>query len=105
MVERTFAEILPDGKLGNTIVATPEHIATLQGEWIEYFADNPAVRSGEYNRSLNKFVRSKPFPKWVLDINGEWKAPKSIPEQDPQLYEWDDPNNNWKVRGKRLIDN
>ncbi len=105
MTETTWAEILPDGKIGNICVSTSEHILTMEGEWIEYFPDNPANRNGTFNRELNKFVKPKPHSLWILDNNGEWQPPKPIPEQDTQLYEWDDPNNTWKVRGKRLIDN
>jgi len=105
MTEITWAEILPDGKIGNICVSTPEFIATMDGEWIEYFPDKPARRDGTYDSVNKRFIDKQPYPKWVLDINGKWQPPKPIPEQDTQLYEWDDPNNTWKVRGKRLIDN
>jgi len=105
MTERKWAEILSDGSIGNTIIAEPDFISNLNGEWVEYTDDDHVNRSGKYNKKLKKFILPKPFPKWKLGKDGEWQPPKQKPRQDPQLYDWDDKNNTWKVRGNRRIDN
>ena len=98
MTERNFAEILPDGKIGNIIVATPEYIATRKGEWIESLANNPARRDGTFHKTLKKFIDPKPYRSWILDNRGKWQPPIPKSTVDPQLHEWDEPNVNWKVK-------
>jgi len=101
MTERTFAEILPSGKIGNIIVATPEHIATREGEWIETFPSNPARRDGTYNSTLKKFIFPKPHRSWSLDNKGKWQPPTPRPTADTQLHIWDEETKTWKVRSNR----
>lgn len=105
MSEKNFAEVLSDGKIKNIIVATPEFIETLDGTWIECTNDIKARRDGTYDFINKRFVEPKPYSNWILDTDGNWQPPVPKPEQDPQLYKWDQDTNSWILIGERNIDN
>jgi len=93
-----YAKINSDDSINNIIVADADFISKQRGEWIKITKSNLCYRDGNYNRTLKKFIKPKPHRSWVLDNKGIWQPPTPIPSQDPQLYDWDEPTRNWKVR-------
>lgn len=94
---RLFAKIGKKNIVENVIVAEPDFIATLDGEWIECGNDTGKRRCAIgfiYSREKENFHTVKPYPSWKLDENCDWKAPKSHPN-DGKIYDWDEVKQKW----------
>lgn len=107
------------------IVADPEFISTLGGQWIEtsynthggiHYGDDGKPDGGialrknyarigmVYYKALDAFIERKPFPSWSLNEGtGMWEPPVPQP-QVPQptdltapriQYYWDEPTRTW----------
>lgn len=50
-----------------------------------------------YRNDLDLFVHPSPYPSWLLDFEAynDWVAPVPKPEDQTQIWEWDEPNQSW----------
>ena len=85
----------------DTEVKGQKFIASLgiDGDWIQtsYGGNFRGVYAGigfTYNSSLDVFIAPQPHPSWVLDKNGEWKAPIDMPD-DGKMYDWNEEKQQW----------
>lgn len=51
---------------------------------------NPAVISGTYDASKDKFYWPKPHASWTLDSNDQWVAPVTRPTDKSKHWYWDE---------------
>jgi hypothetical protein len=48
-----------------------------------------------YDVTNNVFYKPQPYPSWTLNETAwTWDAPVAYPDDD-NMYEWDEPTNNW----------
>ena len=106
---RYFAEIDEDDTVLRVLVAEPEHIDSGRlgspSNWIEGFMDEDGVTNSKklypgighkYNRDLEIFYCSQPYPSWTLDENHDWQPPIAAPEQvDFARWIWDEDTGSW----------
>ena len=93
---RYFAKIEND-EVVNVIVADPDFISTLDGEWIECGGNSKKRMAGKgciFSRQHKNFVEKKPHPSWYLDDNCIWQPPVPFPN-DGNMYDWDENNQEW----------
>jgi len=46
----------------------------------------------------SSLIDIKPFPSWVLNSDGEWKAPIAYPDgAGPADYMWDEDTTSWVI--------
>lgn len=50
-----------------------------------------------YIDDLNAFVHPSPYPSWVLDLDAfnDWRAPVPKPNDEEQIWEWDEATQSW----------
>ena len=81
----------------NTIVADSKAIAEeVTGKTCVEFTTEPAETGGTYVGGV--FIKSKPYPSWVLNAYNVWEAPVASPENDPEnpvSYTWDESTTSW----------
>lgn len=79
----------------NVILAESQTIAEeVTGKTCVESTDKPAEPGGTYIDGV--FFKKKPYPSWVLDSNGQWKAPVDAPVDD-NLYIWDEDTVSWLI--------
>ena len=77
----------------NTIVADSKAIAEeVTGKTCVEFTTEPAETGGTYVGGV--FIKSKPYPSWVLNAYNVWEAPVAMPT-DGKKYEWDEETTSW----------
>lgn len=47
-----------------------------------------------YDDTLDIFIAPQPFPSWIMNPDGHWKAPMPYPN-DGAIYEWDETQEDW----------
>lgn len=112
MADRYFAKIEND-EVVNVIVATPEFVATLDGEWVETGGDSGRHYCGkgwQIHRGYDNFHAKKEYDSWYVDENCVLQPPKPLPylqkenEKRPDIeilaekdktYEWDEYIQDW----------
>jgi len=88
----TFA-VLDGQDVLNIILADSKAIAEeVTGKTCVAFTTEPAEPGGTYVDGV--FLKKKPYPSWVLGLNGDWKAPTEMPVDD-NAYEWDEETGSW----------
>jgi hypothetical protein len=76
------------------------HSLGLEGEWVQtsYNANIRRKYAGIgdiYNRALDRFEPSSPYPSWLWDENAyAWVAPVPYPD-DGRAYVWDEATQSW----------
>jgi hypothetical protein len=48
-----------------------------------------------YDKTKDKFIKSKPFASWTLDASDDWQPSVAYPD-DGKYYGWDEEITNWK---------
>ena len=48
----------------------------------------------KYNSIADVFIIPQPYPSWILDLNYDWQAPITKPE-DSNFYEWNEELKEW----------
>lgn len=96
-MNRYFALIGENDEIKNVIVADPDFIATLEGEWIEVGGKTNIRYCGKgdiYSRKHKQVHEKQPHKSWVLDENCIWQPPKKYPKDD-NIYDWDEKKKDW----------
>lgn len=113
---RYFAQIDKNNVVTQVIVADPEHIRTLVGNWVETDMDgvvskNYASMGMTYMPEHGGFALPKPEGKnsWSLDTATlKWKAPFARPNFADKESEWDEANQRWvltdRIQKPRVTD-
>ena len=91
-----FAKIENNIVIG-VLVATPDHISTLSGSYIETTKNNIHSKfagiGDTYDQTNNRFIPLPPFDSWILD-GDTWHAPEEYP-QDGSIYVWNENSLSW----------
>lgn len=106
-----FAQIKPNGKVVNVIVAEPITINNgtvgdphqyIQTSYNHKFRNKFAAIGDVYDRKLDMFLPPQPYPSWVLeeyidnDIpRARWKPPVEKPTTIKTDYRWDEESTSW----------
>lgn len=102
-----FAKIDSDGNVVEVISASYAFITSGavgdHEDWVQTYADGSkrgryAGTGMKYDRTLDKFIDPKPYPSWVLNSDGEWKAPIAYPDgAGPADYMWEEDTTSWTI--------
>ena len=102
-----FAEIDKDGNVLRVIVAEQDFINSgyvgdsfnwVQTSYNNNFRKNFAGVGDTYDKTLNAFISTKPYPSWTLvEDTCRWEAPTPNPD-DGKKYDWDESITNWTER-------
>lgn len=121
-----FAEIDVNNKVLRVTVACPIDVANNGGDMSEQAAENfkktnPLSTNGVkwvqscknnsfrkqhagigdyFDEIKNKFIRNKPYPSWILNINDDWEPPVNYPsvffvDNNNLFVNWDEDNLRW----------
>lgn len=58
---------------------------------------NFAMIGGRYDEASDSFINPSPFPSWEMNSELDWVAPLPYPEDDENLYAWDEDIRNWFI--------
>jgi hypothetical protein len=70
------------------------HSSWKQTSYNASFRNKYAAIGDVYDSELDKFIRPKPYPSWVLNSEFHWVAPKPKPEGNAILV-WDEQSQSW----------
>lgn len=97
-----YAKINSENVVENVIVADQDFIDSLPdcnsyklGEFPIISKKPRANIEDVFLPELNVFVKTKPYPSWILDENYEWQPPVAFPILSGD-YEWDETIQNWR---------
>lgn len=50
-----------------------------------------------YVEGLDAFILPQPYPSWILDLTAldDWRAPVPMPDDDTQVWTWDEASLSW----------
>jgi hypothetical protein len=88
--------VIENGIVTNILVCDSKTIAEqVTGKTcVEYTDANPAFINGEYKNG--KFLPSKPYPSWTLDLNDVWQPPAPCPTEIAEFgWSWDEDALEW----------
>lgn len=92
-MERTAAKI-EDGVVTQVIVGSYEWANhRLGGEWVNTTGKSVGIG---YSYLDGEFRPPRPYPSWTWD-GEKWDAPVAYPEDEEELYLWDEETLSWKV--------
>ena len=94
---RRFAELI-DNKVKKIINAESKEWCedNLGGSWVETFEKNFASVGGTYDKDLNLFIPSKPYPSWIYNSEeNNWFSPTPEPN-DKKFYIWNEEILDWE---------
>lgn len=81
--------------IGQAFIASLGFAGTwLQTSYSKSFRGQYAGIGMTYNPTLDCFHSASPYPSWILQSNGTWKAPVAMP-QDEKKYRWDELSISW----------
>ena len=103
----SFARIDDEGNVLEVINASFAFIASGavgdHEDWVQTYPDGSkrgryAGTGMKYDRTLDKFITSKPHPSWTLNSGGNWEAPVAYPSgANPTEYMWDEDTTSWVI--------
>ena len=87
-------------EIGNTFIHT---IIPNSGRWIRT-SYNSSMRKHyagvgyTYEEARDIFIPAKQYPSWILDEDIKWNPPTPYPDDDTEIYTWDETTTSWIIQ-------